>query len=96
MFAPSNDKGKTMKTYSAKPQDIKREWWLIDAQDVVLGRMSAHVAKLLRGKHKPMYSPNLDCGDHVIIINADKVKITGAKREDKKWYIFHFSFWCLS
>ncbi len=75
-----------MKTYSAKPQDIKRKWWVIDAQDVVLGRLSSHVATLLRGKHKPMYSPNLDCGDHVIVINADKVKMTGRKREQNTFY----------
>ena len=75
-----------MKTYAAKPQDINREWWIIDAQDVVLGRMASHVAKLLRGKHKPMFSTHLDCGDNVIIINADKVKLTGKKRADKMYY----------
>ncbi len=75
-----------MKTYSAKPTDIKSNWWLIDAEGVVLGRLAAHVATLLRGKHKPLYSPNLDCGDHVVIINADKVKITGKKLTDKKYY----------
>lgn len=75
-----------MKTYSAKISEIKREWWIIDAQDVVLGRMASHVAKMLRGKHKPMFSPNLDCGDHIIIINADKVKLTGNKKADKVYY----------
>ena len=75
-----------MKTYSAKLPDISRDWWVIDAQDVVLGRMASHVAKLLRGKHKPIFSPNLDCGDNVIIINADKVKLTGKKRSDKVYY----------
>jgi large subunit ribosomal protein L13 len=75
-----------MKTYAAKPEDINREWWIIDAQDVVLGRMASHVAKLLRGKHKPMFSTHLDCGDNVIIINADKVKLTGKKRADKTYY----------
>lgn len=75
-----------MKTYSAKPSEIKREWWVIDAQDVVLGRMASHVALMLRGKHKPMFSTNLDCGDHVIIINADKVKLTGKKKSDKVYY----------
>lgn len=75
-----------MKTYTAKPADIKRKWWIIDAEGVVLGRLAAQVATLLRGKHKPMYSTNLDCGDHVIIINADKVKITGSKLQGKKYY----------
>lgn len=75
-----------MKTYSAKPQDIKRDWYVIDAQDLVLGRMASHVAKLLRGKHKPMFTPHMDCGDHVVIVNADKVKLTGKKRSDKKYY----------
>lgn len=75
-----------MKTYSAKPADISRDWWVIDAQDVVLGRLASHVAKLLRGKHKPIFTPHMDCGDHVIIINADKVKLTGRKRSDKVYY----------
>lgn len=75
-----------MKTYSAKPSDISRDWWIIDAQDIVLGRMASHVAKLLRGKHKPMFTPSMDCGDHVIIINADKVKLTGKKTTDKVYY----------
>ena len=75
-----------MKTYSAKLSDISREWWVIDAQDVVLGRMASHVATLLRGKHKPMYTPHMDCGDHVVIINADKVKLTGKKMTDKVYY----------
>lgn len=75
-----------MKTYSAKPSDISREWWVIDAQDLVLGRMASHVAKLLRGKHKPLFSPNLDCGDNVIIINAEKISLTGRKRADKTYY----------
>ncbi|MCI5049878.1 MAG: 50S ribosomal protein L13 [Rickettsiales bacterium] len=80
-----------MKTYSAKPSDISRDWWVIDAQDIVLGRMASHVAKLLRGKHKPMFTPHMDCGDHVIIVNADKVKLTGKKRSDKKYY-WHTGF----
>ncbi len=75
-----------MKTYSAKPADIERKWWLIDAEDVVLGRMAAVVADRLRGKHKPTYSPNLDCGDHVVVINADKVKLTGNKVQAKTYY----------
>lgn len=75
-----------MKTYSAKPQDIKRDWWLIDAQDIVTGRLAVKVATLLRGKHKPMYTPHMDCGDHVVIVNADKVKFTGKKRTQKTYY----------
>lgn len=75
-----------MKTYSAKPADIENKWWVIDAEDVILGRLSSDVAKILRGKHKPTYTPHMDCGDHVIILNAEKVKLTGKKRENKKYY----------
>lgn len=75
-----------MKTFSAKPQDIDNKWWVIDAQDVVLGRMASHVANMLRGKHKPSYTPHMDCGDNVVIINADKVKLTGKKRANKMYY----------
>lgn len=75
-----------MKTYSAKPADIQNNWLLIDAEDVVLGRLSSDVAEMLRGKHKPTYTPHMDCGDHIIIINADKVKLTGKKRQEKKYY----------
>ena len=75
-----------MKTYSAKPADIKHNWHLIDAEGVVLGRLASHVAKLLRGKHKPTYTPHMDCGDHVVIVNADKVKLTGRKKTNKIYY----------
>ena len=75
-----------MKTYSAKPADVVRKWHLIDAEGVVLGRLAALVATRLRGKHKPMYSTNIDCGDNIIIINADKVQLTGKKRTDKVFY----------
>lgn len=75
-----------MKTYSAKPQDIQEKWWLIDAEGVVLGRLASHVAKVIRGKHKPMFTPHMDCGDNVVIINADKVKLTGKKRANKKYF----------
>ncbi|MGB0698057.1 MAG: 50S ribosomal protein L13 [Parvibaculales bacterium] len=75
-----------MKTYSAKPSEVEKKWWIIDAQDVVLGRMSAEIAKILRGKHKPMFTPHIDTGDNVIVINADKVKFTGKKMADKKYY----------
>ncbi len=73
-------------TYSAKPSEIVRNWWLIDAEDLVVGRVSTIIANLLRGKHKPTFSPNLDCGDHVVVINADKIKFTGNKLADKKYY----------
>ncbi|WND02197.1 50S ribosomal protein L13 [Temperatibacter marinus] len=75
-----------MKTYSAKPADISKEWILIDAEGLVLGRMAAIVANILRGKNKVTYTPHMDCGDNVIIINADKVKLTGKKRSDKVYY----------
>ncbi len=78
-----------MKTYSAKPHDIKADWWVIDAEGVVLGRLASHVAKLLRGKHKPVFTPHVDCGDHVIIINADKVKLTGYRKQQDKMYYYH-------
>lgn len=80
-----------MKTFSAKPQDIKNEWWVIDAEGVVLGRMASHVAKMLRGKHKPTFTPHADCGDHVVIINAQKVKLTGNKKAAKRYY-WHTGF----
>ena len=75
-----------MKSFSATPKDIKKEWILIDADGVVLGRLASRVANILRGKHKPSYTPHVDCGDHVIIINADKVKFTGKKMNDKVYY----------
>ncbi len=75
-----------MKTYSAKPSDVERKWLLIDAEEVVLGRLASIVANLLRGKHKPIYTPHIDCGDHVIVINAGKVKLTGNKRANKVYY----------
>ena len=75
-----------MKTYSAKPGDIERKWFVINAEGVVLGRLASIVAMRLRGKHKPMYTPHLDCGDHIVIINADKVQLTGNKLADKIYY----------
>ncbi len=70
-----------MKTYSAKPSDIQKKWILIDADGLVLGRMASIIAMHLRGKHRPTYTPHIDTGDNVIVINADKVKLTGDKRE---------------
>jgi len=75
-----------MRTYSAKPTDVQKKWFLIDAEGVVLGRMAAIVANILRGKHKTMYTPHIDTGDHVIIINAEKVKMTGKKAEQRIYY----------
>ena len=75
-----------MKTYSAKPSDIEKKWFVIDAEDVVLGRMASIIALRLRGKHKPMFTPHMDCGDNIIVINAEKVKLTGKKLSDKKYY----------
>ena len=75
-----------MRTFSPKDKDITRQWHVIDATDVVLGRLASHVAVLLRGKHKPIFAPHVDTGDFVIVINADKVSLSGAKLEDKKAY----------
>jgi large subunit ribosomal protein L13 len=75
-----------VRTYTPKPADVQRQWHVIDATDVVLGRLASQVATLLRGKHKPIYAPHLDTGDFVIIVNADKVALTGNKREQKRAY----------
>ncbi len=75
-----------MNTYATKPSDIERKWYVVDAEGVVLGRLSAEIAKILRGKHKPNFVPNIDCGDYVVVINADKVKLTGNKLSDKKYF----------
>jgi large subunit ribosomal protein L13 len=75
-----------MRTYSAKPADVQKKWYLIDAEGLVLGRMAAVVADILRGKHKTMYTPHIDTGDNVIIINAEKVKLTGRKAEQRVFY----------
>ena len=75
-----------MKTFSLKKEDIKKKWLLIDAKDAVLGRLAVHSANILRGKNKPNYTPNQDCGDNLIIINADQVHLTGKKATDKIYY----------
>ncbi|MGE4064513.1 MAG: 50S ribosomal protein L13 [Rhodospirillaceae bacterium] len=75
-----------MRTYSAKPADVEKKWLLIDANGLVLGRLAAIVSGLLRGKHKAMYTPHIDTGDNVIIINAEKVKLTGKKAEQRVFY----------
>jgi len=75
-----------MKTYSAKPAEVEKKWILIDADGVVLGRLASLVAMRLRGKHKPTFTPHIDCGDNVIVINAEKVKLTGKKLAEKVYY----------
>jgi large subunit ribosomal protein L13 len=75
-----------VRTYSPKPGDVQRQWHVIDATDVVLGRLASQTARLLRGKHKPIYAPHVDTGDFVIVVNADKVALTGHKREQKIAY----------
>ena len=79
-------KATTVRTYTPKPGDVERVWYVIDATDVVLGRLATHVATLLRGKHKATFAPHIDNGDFVIVINADKVALTGNKRETKLAY----------
>lgn len=78
--------GTSMKTFSAKPETVKRDWYVVDATDKVLGRLSSEIARRLRGKHKPEYTPHVDTGDYVVVINAEKVRVTGAKTTDKMYY----------
>ena len=75
-----------MKTYVAKPSTIKRDWFVIDATDLTLGRVATEIARRLRGKHKPEYTPFMDTGDYIIVINASKIKVTGNKAQDKIYY----------
>ena len=75
-----------MRTFSAKPQSVKRNWFVIDAQDIVLGRLASFIARYLRGKHKPEYTPHVDTGDHIVVINAEKVHLTGRKKTSKMYY----------
>ncbi len=75
-----------MKTYSAKPLEVERKWWVVDAEGQTLGRLATTVANLLRGKNKPQYTPNVDTGDFVIVINSSKVTVSGNKETDKKYY----------
>lgn len=75
-----------MKTYMAKGETLQRKWYVVDAEGLVLGRLSSQVAAILRGKHKPIYTPHVDTGDHVIIVNAAKVVLTGKKLDQKKYY----------
>ena len=80
-----------MKTFMAKPAEVERKWYVVDATDMVLGRLASNVAAVLRGKNKPIFTPNVDTGDYVIIINADKVRLTGKKLE-QKYYRCHTGY----
>jgi large subunit ribosomal protein L13 len=75
-----------MKTFMAKPEEMQRDWWVVDATGKSLGRLAAEVARLLRGKHKPIFTPHVDTGDHVIVVNADKVLLTGNKAEERIYW----------
>jgi large subunit ribosomal protein L13 len=80
-----------MRTYTPKAHEIERRWWIVDAADKPLGRLATQIARILRGKHKTMYTPHLDTGDHVVVINASKVKVTG-KKADQKTYFRHSGY----
>ncbi|AMG30257.1 50S ribosomal protein L13 [Grimontia hollisae] len=75
-----------MKTFVAKPETVKRDWYIVDAEGKTLGRIATEIASRLRGKHKPEYTPHVDTGDYIVVINAEKVKVTGAKTTDKMYY----------
>lgn len=77
-----------MKTYMAKNKDIKKKWFIVDADGKVLGRLATRIASILRGKHKPEYTPNIDCGDGVIVTNASKIRVTGSKLSQKEYVVF--------
>jgi len=75
-----------MKTFSAKPAEVKRDWYLVDAADKTLGRLASEIALRLRGKHKPVYTPHVDTGDYIVVVNAEKVRVTGTKAKNKIYY----------
>ncbi len=75
-----------MKTFSAKAETVKREWFVVDATDKILGRLSSEIARRLRGKHKPEYTPHVDTGDYIVVINAEKIRVTGNKESDKMYH----------
>lgn len=75
-----------MKTFSAKPAEVKRDWYVVDATDRTLGRLATEIARRLRGKHKPEYTPHVDTGDYIVVVNAEKVRVTGRKSEQKMYY----------
>jgi large subunit ribosomal protein L13 len=80
-----------MKTFVTKPADVERSWYVVDAEGQTLGRLATQIAVLLRGKHKPIYSPSVDCGDYVIVVNAEKIRVTG-RRLDQKMYYRHSGY----
>src|SRR6202166_2104660 len=82
----AGNRAAAMKTFSARPSDIDKQWLLIDAEGLVLGRLASLIAMRLRGKHKPTFTPHMDCGDHVVVVNAEKVVLTGNKRRDSIFY----------
>ena len=75
-----------MKTHAVKADEIRRDWFVLDAEGKILGRLASQVAHVLKGKHKPIYSPHLDTGDHVVVVNVDKIRVTGRKAEDKRYF----------
>jgi large subunit ribosomal protein L13 len=75
-----------MKTFSATPRDITKRWYVVDAEDMILGRLASEIAKIIRGKHKPIFTPHMDTGDGVIVVNAAKVRVTGRKAEQKQYF----------
>ena len=75
-----------MKTFSAKPHEVKRDWFVVDATDLVLGRLASQIALRLRGKHKPEYTPHVDTGDYIVVVNVDKLRVTGNKAQAKKYF----------
>jgi large subunit ribosomal protein L13 len=75
-----------MRTYTPKAEDITRHWWLVDAEDKPLGRLATEIARVLRGKHKPTFTPHLDVGDHVVVVNAEKIRLTGRKADQKTYF----------
>jgi large subunit ribosomal protein L13 len=74
------------KTHVTKPAEVERQWFVVDAEGQILGRLASEIAKIIKGKHKPIYSPSVDCGDYVIVINAEKIKVTGRRLDQKKYY----------
>ena len=73
-------------TYVTKPAEVERQWFIVDAEGQTLGRLASEIAKIIKGKHKPIYSPSVDCGDYVVVINAEKIKVTGRRLDQKKYY----------
>jgi len=80
-----------VRTYSPRAKDIEREWFVVDASGKTLGRLASEIARILRGKHKPYFTPHMDCGDYVIVVNADKIRVTGNKLDQKRYYWQYFN-----